>query len=234
MSQVIRYAAGVLAGLLAAGLGSACSKASEDEAPPSGERTAERPPETPKDAPAGPFAGFDFDAAQARWQGAWVLGGVQEVAWMIDGTTLLEFDGETERSYGFAIYSPCQVTFTDAEAGETTYKTFTFVGDTLHAGLGAAGTVVGETIMACIGGETYVQTRDECGAWSEMFDNWKREPAECAVTGEGEARVFVAAGHELPFVSETALANLQMQGNAAVKHGDYAAAKAALTHAKPD
>lgn len=205
---------------------------SKDEPPPpSGERTKEPVPEVPKDAPAGPFAGFDFDAATAKWQGAWTLpsGSIgRTVAWTIDGTTLIEFDGQTEKTYEFAIYSPCQVTYTDAEAGVTTYQTFTFASETLHAGLGAAGTVIGDATVACMGGKTYVLRGEECLEWSEMFDDWKSEKADCKITGEGAERKFVTADGELPFIGDTALANQQMQGNVAAKHGDFAAAKAAL------
>jgi hypothetical protein len=212
-----------------------CSK--DEEPPPSGERTKEPIPETPKDAPKGPFAGFDFEAAAAKWQGAWTLSGSslgRTVAWTIEGKQLIEFDGETEKTYEFAIYSPCQVTYTDAEAGVTTYQTFTFADDKLYAGLGSAGTVVGDagdSIVACMGGKTYVLRGDECFEWSEMFDDWKSEKAECKLEGEGAARKLVTADGELPFVSDTALANSQMQGNVAVAHGDFAAAKAALPSA---
>ncbi|HLT36255.1 MAG TPA: hypothetical protein VK034_08215, partial [Enhygromyxa sp.] len=117
---------------------------------------------------------------------------------------------------------------TDAEQGVTTYQTFTFAGDTLHAGLGSAGTVVGDMIVACMGGKTYVLRGDECLEWSEMFDDWKSEQADCKVAGEGPERKLVIGDRELPFVGETALANQQMQGNVATRHGDFAAAKAAL------
>ncbi|MFO7565859.1 MAG: hypothetical protein R6X02_24670 [Enhygromyxa sp.] len=205
-------------------------KDKDKEPPPSGERTQEPVPETPKDAPSGPFAGFDFDAAAKRWQGAWVLPGAigRKVAWSLEGEKLTEFDGENDKTYEFAIYSPCQVTYTDADAGVTTYKTFTFVGDELYTGLGGAGTVIGDAIVACMSGKTYVLRGEECLEWSEMFDNWKSKPAECQVTGKGPDRKFVSAHGELAFVSDTALANQQMQGNLAARHDSFAAAKTGL------
>jgi hypothetical protein len=207
-----------------------CGKQDDKQPPPSGERTEEPVPETPKDAPSGPFAGFDFEAAASKWHGAWTLPGStgRMVAWSIEGTTLIEFDGEKEQTYEFAIYSPCQITYTDAEAGVTTYKTFTFAGDRLHAGLGSAGAVVGEAIVACMSGKTFVRRGEECLEWSEMFDNWKSKPAECEITGAGEDRKFVTPQGELAFVSDAALVNQQMQGNVATRHADFAAAKAAL------
>jgi hypothetical protein len=210
-----------------------CGK-DEAEAKPSGERTQEPVPETPKDAPTGPFAGFDWDATRGAWQGAWVLASGtpgQSVAWEVAATSLTQFDGETETTYEFAIYSPCQVTYTDPEAGVTTYQTFTFVGDTLHAGLGGAGTVIGDATVACISGKTYVLRGDVCLEWSEMFDDWKSSPAECTIEGEGEQRRFISPVGELAFVSATALANEQMQANAVNKHADFTAAKAALAGA---
>lgn len=206
-----------------------CGK-DEDKTPPSGERTKEPVPETPKDAPAGPFAGFDFEAAASKWQGAWVLPGAaigQTVAWKVEGNQVTEFDGKTEKTYEFAIYSPCQVAYTDADEGVTTYHTFTFDGDTLHAGLGSAGAVIGDATVACTGGKTYVLRGDECREWSEMFDDWKSKPAECKIEG-GK---LVTPSQALPFISATALANRQMQGNVAVKHPDFDTAKAALANA---
>lgn len=220
----------LLAALLLSGCG---NKDDEKQALPSGERSEKPTPETPKDAPKGPFAGFDFAATEARWQGAWVLGGSvagQQVAWMIDGTKLVEFDGKTEKTYEFELYSPCQVTFTDADAGVTTYKTFTFAGDTLHTGLGSAGTVVGDAMIVCTGGKTYVLRGDECLEWSELFNDWKSEPADCKVVGQGAESKFKVGRSELSLIGDVALVNQQMRGNVAVKHADFAAAKKALTN----
>ncbi|PRP94466.1 hypothetical protein ENSA5_40850 [Enhygromyxa salina] len=218
-----------LAGLLVLGCG---GKDEKPEDAPSGERTKEPTPETPKDAPKGPFAAFDFEAAEASWQGSWVLEGEvagKPVAWMIDGALLVESDGAKERKLEFSLYSPCQVAYTDTEAGVTVYKSFVFVRDALHAGLGSAGTVAGDSVIACTGGKTYVLTGDECLAWSEMFDNWKSEPANCAIEGEGDARAFVIDGKtKIPFVDDMSLATAQLQGKVAVKHANFEAAKAAL------
>jgi hypothetical protein len=214
---------------------SGCSK-DEDKPPlPSGERTEEPAPETPKDAPSGPFAGFDFDAAKQRWQGAWVLPGEQAgqlVAWEVVGDRITQFDGSFEKTFSLAVYSPCQVTYADADEGVTTYKTFTFAGDTLITGLGAAGTVTGDATIACVGGNTYVLRGDTCEQWSELFDDWKQEPATCTIEGEGPTRKLVTPNGELAFVDATALANAQMQGNTATPYADFAAAKVALTSAQ--
>jgi hypothetical protein len=221
--------------VLVAGSAGGCGKDEDKAPPPSGERTEEPAPETPKDAPTGPFAGFDFDAAAQRWQGAWVLPGEQAgklVAWEIVGDRITQFDGVADKTFAFAIYSPCQITYSDADAGVTTYKTFTFAGEVLHAGLGAAGTVVGGATVACVGGNTYVQRGDTCEQWSELFDDWKQEPAECAIEGEGPTRKLVTPSGEIGFVDATALANEQMQRNVATPHADFAAAKAALTRAQ--
>lgn len=209
----------------------------DDEAKPSGERSVEPEPELPKDAPAGPFAGYDFDAAKQRWQGAWVLPGSvpgKTLAWEVAGDAVTVFDGEDSKRFDFAIYSPCQVTFTDAEAGETTYKSFVFAGDTLHTGLGSAGMVLpasegkGERTVVCAGGKVYVLDDEGCGEWSEIFDDWKREDGECRIEGEGEERRFVAGSSKLEFIAADALATAQMKANVARKFDDLEAAKAAL------
>jgi hypothetical protein len=223
-----------LAGLLVVGCG---KKDDKPEEAPSGERTKEPVPETPKDAPKGPFAQFDFGAAEAGWQGSWVLEGDvagKQVAWMIDGKQLVEFDGSKERKLEFSIYSPCQVAYTDTDAGVTVYKSFVFVGDELHAGLGSSGTVVGDSTIVCAGGKTYVLTGDTCEAWSEMFDDWKSEAAECKVEGEGAERKFVVDGREIPFLGEAALGTVQMKANVATKHPNFEAAKQALADAGDD
>jgi hypothetical protein len=210
----------------------ACGKSDEKpEGAPSGERTKEPVPETPKDAPRGPFASFDFDAAKQAWQGAWVLEGEvvgSRVAWLVEGDRLRVFDGKTERELGFTVYSPCQVTTTDEEAGVTTYTSFTFVGDELHAGLGSAGTVAGESVIVCDGGKTYVLTGDACEAWTEMFDDWKSEPASCKVEGQGAERKFMIDDRSIAFLGEASLGTDQMKANVATKHPNFDAAKAAL------
>lgn len=225
-----------LAGLLVC----ACGKKEErPEGAPSGERTKDPAPEVPKDAPTGPFAAFDFEAAEASWQGSWVLDGEsggKQVAWMIDGRSLVEFDGAAERKLEFSLYSPCQVTYTDVDEGVTVYRSFTFVRDTLHTGLGSAGTVAGDSVIVCDGGKTYVlDGAGECLAWSERFDDWKSAPATCEIkdAAEGEPRKFVVDGREIAFIDDVALGTMQMQNNVAIKHANFAAAKAALA-SKPD
>ncbi|KIG13931.1 hypothetical protein DB30_07426 [Enhygromyxa salina] len=213
-----------------------CGKSDQQpEGAPSGERTKEPVPEVPKDAPTGPFAAFDFDAAEASWQGSWVLEGEvagKQVAWMIDGSSLVEFDGTTERKLEFSLYSPCQITYTDVEEGVTGYKSFVFVRDTLHAGLGSSGTVAGDAVIVCDGGKTYVlDAAGACLAWTERFDDWKSEPATCSVAGEGDARKFVVEGHEIAFLDDASLGTAQMKNNVAIKHANFAAAKAALASA---
>jgi hypothetical protein len=208
----------------------ACGKSDEKpEGAPSGERTKEPVPEVPKDAPTGPFAAFDFAAAKQAWQGAWVLEG--SVVWMVQGDRVRIFDGQSERELGFAVYSPCQVTTTDEAAGETTYTNFVFVGEQLHAGLGSSGTVVGDAVIVCDGGKTWVLTGDKCEAWSEMFDDWKGEPATCRVEGEGAERQFVQDDHVIPFLDPTSLGTEQIKRNVAQKHADFDSAKAALASA---
>ncbi len=210
----------------------ACSREDDDKPKPTGERTKEPVPETPKDAPTGPFAGFDFAAAAQRWQGAWVLPGEtagSKVAWEVRGDKVMQADGGAERTFDFAIYSPCQVSYTDADAGETTFKTFTFAGDQLYAGLGAAGLVVGDTTIVCSGGDVLTLRGGECLKWSEMFDDWKSEKAECSISGEGEARRFVAGSSSLSFVDGgSALVDEQMRGQMASSHADFGAAKQVL------
>ena len=218
----------VLAALFTLACGAQSDQKPEDA--PSGERTEEPVPETPKDAPKGPFAGFDFAGAEAAWQGSWVLDGEggKQVVWMIDGASLVEFDGSAERKLEFAIYSPCQVTYTDTDKGVTTYKSFVQVGDVLHTGLGSSGTVAGDATIVCTGGKTYVLRGESCEAWSEMFDDWKSKPAECKIEGEGDTRKFVAGGSEVPFVSALALATTQLQRKVATQYPNFDAAKAAL------
>jgi hypothetical protein len=227
--------------VLVAALGLGCGKSEErPEGAPSGERTKDPVPETPKDSPSGPFAAFDFAKAKHAWQGAWVVEGEvigSKVAWLVQGDRVRVFDGKTERELGFAVYSPCQVTTTDEEAGVTTYTSFTFVGEQLHAGLGSSGTVVAgqpagasdtETVIVCDGGKTYVLTGDRCVAWTEMFDDWKDEPATCMVQGQGPERKFVVDGRSIPFLGETSLGTDQMKANVASKQPNFDAAKAAL------
>lgn len=210
----------------------ACGKADEvPEGAPSGERTKEPVPETPKDAPRGPFAAFDFAAAKQAWQGAWVLEGEvigSRVAWLVEGDRVRIFDGQSERELGFSVYSPCQVTTTDADAGVTTYTSFTFVGEQLHAGLGSSGTVAGESVIVCDSGQTYVLTGATCAAWTEMFDDWKSEPASCKVEGQGPERKFVVDDRSIAFLGERSLGTEQMKANVARKFPNFEAAKAAL------
>jgi hypothetical protein len=216
--------------LLAALLLGGCNKDDNPTPKPSGERTNEPEPQTPKNAPQGPFAGFDFAAALAQWQGVWTLPGPlgQTLVWKIDGNELVEFDGERERTYEFSLYSPCQVMFTDPVAAVTNYTTFVVVDGTLRIGHTAAGTVVDDAIIACIGGKIYVLRDDECREWTEIFDDWKSTPVECKVEGEGDDRRLVTPLDTIRFVSDTALASDAILGNVATKVEDYAAAKAAL------
>lgn len=221
-------------GLVVVGCG---KKDAKPEDAPSGERTEEPVPETPKDAPEGPFAQFDFEAAEAAWQGSWVLEGEvagKQVAWMIDGDQLVEFDGNEERKLEFSLYSPCQVAYTDTDAGVTVYKSFVLVGDQLHAGLGSSGTVAGDATIVCTGGKVYVLSGDTCEVWSEMFDDWKSEAAQCKIEGEGEERAFVVDGREIPFIAAAALATAQLKGKLAIKHPNFEAAKQALADAGDD
>jgi hypothetical protein len=218
--------------VLVSALAFGCGKSDEKpEGAPSGERTKEPVPETPKDAPSGPFAAFDFAAAKQAWQGAWTLEGEvigRRVAWMVEGDRVRVSDGQTERELGFAIYSPCQVTTTDEAEGVTTYTNFTFVGAQLHAGLGSSGTVAGQSVIVCDGGKTYVLTGANCEAWSELFDDWKGEPATCKLEGEGAERRFVIDDRSIPFLGEGSLGTDQMKANVATKYPNFDAAKAAL------
>ncbi len=213
-----------------------CSRDSEDSPKPSGERTHEPVPETAKDAPTGPFAKFDFAAASKRWQGAWVLaGGVSNtsVAWHVEGDQVTVAQASADASptkLRFAVYSPCQVSTTDDAAGETTYLNFAFVGEQLHAGLGATGVVLGETTVVCDGGQIYVLDAAQCQRWSELFDDWSSEPAQCRIEGEGADRVFVVGETRLSFPSQSPLTLLEadMLDRRASWHADFSAAKAAL------
>lgn len=221
--------------VFACALAFACGKSDEKpEGAPSGERTKEPVPELPKDAPSGPFAAFDFAAAKQAWQGAWVLEGDvigSRVAWLVEGDRVRMFDGHSERELGFAVYSPCQVTTTDEAAGVTSYTSFTFVGAQLHAGLGSSGTVAGESVIVCDGGKTYVQTGATCEAWTEMFDDWKSEPASCKIEGQGPERKFVIDDRSIAFLGEGSLGTDQMKANVASKYPNFEAAKAALASA---
>ncbi|MFV8754248.1 hypothetical protein ACNOYE_27200 [Nannocystaceae bacterium ST9] len=211
----------------------ACSGEPEDKPKPSGERTHEPVPETPKDAPSGPFAKFDFASAADRWQGDWVVAGAsaeRKLAWHVAGDRVTQAgqDGQ-EANFRFAVYSPCQVGYTDDEAGETTFANFAFAEGRLHVGLGATGVALGETtLVVCDGdGQVYVLEGAQCSKWSEMFDDWKRSPGKCSVEGEGAARRFVVGETRLRFVGD-ALLDDSMIEQVASKHADFAAAKAAL------
>lgn len=61
-----------------------------------------------------------------------------------------------------------------------------------------------------------------------MFDDWKGEPATCAVEGNGPKRTFMIDGRSMPFWGPTSLGTDQMTANVAQKHPDFDAAKAAL------
>lgn len=214
-----------------------CSRDSEDTPKPTGERTRDPVPETPKDAPTGPFAKFDFAATGERWQGFWVLPGSSantNVAWNVASDRVTQAGPDAvEASFRFAIYSPCQVSYTDDEAGETTYVNFVFVGERLHAGLGATGVVLGDSIVVCDGdGEIHVLTGDQCLRWSEMFDDWKSTPGTCRIEGEGAERVFVVGETRLGFVGD-ALLEPSMRESIAIEHADYATAKAAREGSAP-
>ncbi|MCA9681944.1 MAG: hypothetical protein KC457_07090 [Myxococcales bacterium] len=196
---------------------------------PTGERRAEPEPETPKDAEGGPFAGFDFEAARARMQGAWVVAGPGgRVAWSISDDALIEYADQREHKYDFSLYSPCQVALTDVAAGETTYRPFAFVDGALHVGIAAPmGVVAGSRAIVCAGGHVYVLDGDACREWSEMFDDWKSKAADCRIEGEGEARRFVVGEDRLRFVGGAILGEAGSRDRAEA-HPDFAAAKAAL------
>jgi hypothetical protein len=232
-SLMVHRPAAIVLALVVAG----CSRDAEDSPKPTGERTHEPVPETPKDAPTGPFAKFEFAKAAERWQGAWVLPGSSpsaRVAWNLVGESLAQTGPDAgETSFRFAVYSPCQVAYTDDEAGETTYLNFVFVGDRLHAGLGATGVVLGDSIVVCDGdGQIHVLTGDRCERWSEMFDDWKSSPGKCRIDGEGAERVFVAGETRLGFVGDALLED-SMRESIAIRHADYAAAKAAREASAP-
>ncbi|NVB42901.1 hypothetical protein G6O69_34085 [Pseudenhygromyxa sp. WMMC2535] len=212
-----------------------CGGETEEAAKPSGERRAAPEPETPKEAPSGPFGAYDFAAAAKRFEGAWVVPGLApggETAWFIEGDELVEFDGESEHRYAFTIYSPCQVALTDADAGETTYRPFTFVGDALHVGVASStGVVIGDETVACVMGQVYVlEAGGRCSAWSEIFDDWKREDAECEIEGEGASRQLVVGDRRLRFEGE-GLYDDNSKTSVARRESDFAAAKAALASA---
>ena len=101
--------------------------------------------------------------------------------------------------------------------------------------LGSSGTVVGDSTIVCAGGKTYVLTGAKCEAWTELFDDWKSEPADCKIEGQiegkGDARAFVVDGQSIPFLGPNSLGTDQMKANAAQWHSDFEAAKAALASA---
>ncbi|GEM_PF-2155492 len=196
---------------------------------PSGERTVEPTPEVPKDAPTGPFADYDFEAATARWQGAWTLPSGE--AWLVEGDRVLSYDPGKDATITrrFEVYSPCQVSLTDTEAGLTEFRPFAFAGERLHVSLAAAtGTRVGETHVVCSGGRVYVLDAGACAEWSEMFDDWKSQPGSCKVEGEGATRRFLVETDTLRFEDE-ALLSEQAVARVALHFESFEAAKAALT-----
>jgi hypothetical protein len=161
------------------------------------------------------------DAAATEMGGEDIEG---KVAWNIEGALVRQFDGEQEHSFEFTLYSPCHVGLTNKDAGETSIATFVFVGDELHVGLGAVGLVVGDTTIVCSGIDVYTLRGGECMKWSEMFDDWKGEKAECELSGEGEARRFVVGATSLQLFGD---ALLEQRGELASSHADFEAAKQA-------
>jgi hypothetical protein len=202
---------------------------SEDPAPkPSGERTREVVPETPKDAPSGPFSAFDFEAASRRLQGTWLVAHASAV-WSIEGDRLViaHGDGRTQ-SLRWSVYSPCQLALTDDAAGETSYWNFAFDDERVWLGLGPLGRTLGEDLVACdANGQVFVLEGETCSRWSEMFDDWKRQPGKCRVDGQGSERRFVIGEARLEFEGSVLLAP-DMREQLAVRHADVEAAKQAL------
>lgn len=197
--------------------------AAAEPAPPEPKAEPESHPAVVADSP---LATYGLAGIADKLQGAWVLGGSSlgmTAAWKVDGAALTEWEGgDADRALTLEILAPCYLRSKDEAAGSSVYKTFAFDGDTLYAGLGSAGVLTDEGAVVCAGGTIYELAGDTCTAWNERFGRWEKTEATCSL----EDGAFTVDGRELT-VTGQALVDQQMKQNAAEKHADFEAAKAA-------
>lgn len=204
------------------------AQASKNAEPAAAAAEAEPPaePSVPARGGDGPFAAYDLGAPLEALQGSWVVGGDtlgQKVAWKVEGDRLTAFDGTSETVRTLSMESPCSVKASAPSSGVSTYYTFAVDGGTLYKGLGAAGVRIGDDVVACAGGKTYVLSGDTCTAWKSFFGDWESSSAECSLDGD----TLTVEGRALTAVGD-AFVDAQMKGNVAEPADDFEAARAAL------
>jgi hypothetical protein len=198
--------------------------------------TSKDPTEVKPEAPKSkvPWS-TDYSALTNKLQGAWVmqdvgsLGSIQ--AWNVEGTKVTMYDPrkKSEQVGELTFDAPCDVTMTvkTADGSEGWGATLAIVGDTVHLGLGSAGTKSGDEVIACMGRGVYYLKGTECSRWSEHFGEWETEKATCSVDDKSfKGKVGEESEDELRFLAPNVLMTDQLDGNKPEKLPDWAAAKA--------
>ena len=165
--------------------------------------------------PAEISAWMPAGAADA-WQGSWSsrltlrTGGMMSMAGdpaaiEIKGDKAKVWDGTKEHDLGFAVDSPCSVTFKQTitegsmKGGTSSHsKQFLIKDGKVIAGEGAVGYRKGKAAVVCMIGMDKLVTLDDkgaCKSWSNMFDKWNSKDTTCAWTSiEGKDVLTVGTG----------------------------------------
>ena len=192
-----------------------------------------------KPAESGRFAGWDMAKRTAAFQGAHVTPGSslgRWEAWNVEGDKVTIWDGTAEKTYEFALLSPCEAKVTEREEGGSSSTTshYTLRDGAIVKGLGDAGSRRGPEAIACISNLLF--TLDAKGTCTELkakrFNEGQYEeaPGTCGFRQDGDKEVFFAVVRGRETVLEVhgdALLSSQLARTHSEKVADFAAAKAA-------
>lgn len=126
------------------------------------------------------------------WQGVWVVkGGMMSrlVAWRIEGDDVTVFNGRRTYEGRFEVVAPCKLQIVTDNA-RTLYP-FAIGAEKRYAGLGDAGVVADQGIVACADHSLYVVRDGACRVWDKRFGEWElRDPgrvtsADSCTHGDG-------------------------------------------------
>ena len=204
----------------------------------SAEQAAAKPaiPTPPPGPPTSPAPTFDGKAFLTRLEGAWVTGGSGlglTRALDIKGDRATVLEGARETQTHLVAIAPCLVKIEESAADGSTASTmsvFAFDGDQLHAGLGWVAVPDAGGWVACGFDGVYSLRAGECLKWTQdMFDatKWKPEPGKCAIAGD-TFTVTEKTGDTVLKKAGAIYASEQLAAALAIRHKDFASAKAAL------
>ena len=161
-----------------------------------------------KDKTPEAFAAWMPKDAAKLWEGAWAtrmssLMNVKTkkgytsmagdpVAVEVKGDKATVWDGETEQSMGFQVYSPCVARFTEALTegsmkGGFAYHDQMFVirNGAIAVGSGGAGFRRGKAAVVCAegmsGGVTILDDKGTCTSWGKKFGDWESKARDLRV-----------------------------------------------------